>query len=346
MSRLPAFLALGLFGCAIMRRRDFIQIIAGSAAICPLAVHAQQPNRMRRIGVLIPFSESAPEVQERLAAFKKRLQELGWADGGNVRIDYRFTGGNTDRLRIGAAELVAFAPDVIFVYANPVVTALMQATNAIPIVFAEVSDPVGSGFVTNLARPGGNITGFHNFETTIGGKWLELLKQIAPEVRRAAVVYNPDVAANVTFLHSAEAGSSSLGMTVTAAGVRDAADIERALTEFARQPNGALIVAPAPVIIANRQLIFAQAAQLRLPAIYSARFFPQGGGLISYGPDAIEEWRGAASYVDRILRGANPGELPVQLPTKFELVINLKTAKALGLTVSPTLLTSADEVIE
>jgi putative ABC transport system substrate-binding protein len=330
-----------------VRRRQFIAALGGAAVITwPLTARAQQPTRSRRIGVLVPFNEGAPEVQERLTAFTKRLQDLGWTDGHNIQIDYRFTGGNAERLRIGAGELVAVAPDVIFVYADPTVTALMQATHVIPIVFAEVSDPVGSGFVASLARPGGNVTGFHNFETTIGGKWLEVLKQVAPGVRRVAVVLNPDVAANVTFLHSADVGAASLGMTVTAAGVHDAVDIEPALSAFARDANGGLIVAPAPVTIANRELIFAQAAKLRLPAIYSSRFFPKGGGLISYGPDAIEEWRGAATYVDRILRGANPGELPVQLPTRYELVINLKTAKALGLTVPPSLLVAADEVIE
>jgi len=329
-----------------MERREFITLLGGAAATLPMTARAQQPGKVRRIGMLIPFSENDPEVQARLAALKQRLQDLGWTDGRNVRIDYTFTGENTERIRIGVGELVAVAPDVIVAYANPVVAALRQATRVIPIVFVQVSDPVGSGFVASLARPGGNITGFHNFETAIGGKWCETLKQIAPGVRRAAVVHNPDIAANVAFLNAAEAASASLGMTVTAVGVRAAADIEPGLSAFAREPNGGLIVAPNPINLTSRELIIASAARLGLPTIYPYRFFAQGGGLVSYGFDPIEMYRGAASYVDRILRGANPGELPVQLPTKYQLVINLKTAKALGLTVPPSLLTSADEVIE
>jgi putative ABC transport system substrate-binding protein len=329
-----------------MRRRDFITLLGAAAATWPLAVRAQQPGKVRRIGVLIPFSENDPEVQARLAAFKQRLQELGWTDGRNVRIDYRFTGENTERIRIAAGELVAVAPDVIVGYANPAVAALREATRVIPIVFAQVSDPVGSGFVASLARPDGNITGFHNFETAIGGKWLEVLKQVAPGVRRVAVVHNPDIAVNVAFLHAAEAAASSLAVTVTAAGVRAAADIESALTAFAREPNGGLIVAPNPINTSGRELIIASAARLGLPAIYPYRYYPASGGLASYGFDQIEQSWGAASYVDRILRGANPGELPVQLPTKYQLVINLKTAKALGLDVSLQLQQRADEVIE
>jgi putative ABC transport system substrate-binding protein len=329
-----------------MQRREFITLLGGAAAGWPLVASAQQPERMRRVGVLIPFSENDPEVQARLAAFKQRLQDLGWTDGRNVRFDYRFTGENTERIRVGAGELVAVAPDVIVVSSNPPVATLRQATRVIPIVFTQVSDPVGSGFVASLARPGGNITGFHNFETAIGGKWLEVLREIAPGVHRVAVVHNPDITANVAFLHAAEAASTSLGMTVTATGVRDAADIESALMAFAREPNGGLIVAPAPITTARRELIISLAARLGLPAIYPFRFFPISGGLVSYGIDQMEQWRGAASYVDRILRGANPGELPVQLPTKYELVINLKTAKALGLDVSLPLQQRADEVIE
>jgi putative ABC transport system substrate-binding protein len=238
------------------------------------------------------------------------------------------------------------APDVLFVVSNPALSALMQATRTIPIVFVFVSDSVGSGFVTSLAHPGGNVTGFHNLEPTIGGKWLELLKQIAPGVRRAAVVHVPDIAANVAFLHVAEAASASLGLTVTTAGVRDDADIERVLREFARVPNGGLIVTPSPLIATRRELIIALAARLGLPAIYPFDYFPKSGGLVSYGINRMQHVREAASYIDRILRGANPGELPVQLPTKYELVINLKTAKALGLTIPQSLLVSADEVIE
>ena len=329
-----------------MKRREFITLLGGAAVAWPLAARAQQPGKVRRIGVLTPFSENDPEVQARLAAFKRRLQDLGWTDGRNIRIDYRFTGENTERIRIGAGELVAVAPDVIVVYANPAVAALRQATRDIPIIFVQVSDPVGSGFVASLARPGGNITGFHNFETAIGGKWLEVLKEIAPGVRRVAVVHNPDVAVNVAFLRAAEAASTSLGLTVTAAGVRAAADIESALTAFALEPNGGLIVMPNPINSTSRELIIALAARLGLPAIYPYPYYPTSGGLVSYGFDQIEQSWGAASYVDRILRGANPSELPVQLPTKYQLVINLKTAKALGLDVSLQLQQRADELIE
>ncbi len=283
---------------------------------------------------------------ETFAAFRQRLQDLGWTDGRNVRIDYRFTGESTERIRIAAAELVAIGPDVIFVSTNPAVSALMQSTRTIPIVFTWVSDSVGSGFVASLARPGGNVTGFHNFEPALGGKWLEVLKQIAPGVRRAAVVHVPEIAANVSFLHVAEAASTSLGMTVTAAGVRDAADIERVLTAFAREPNGGLIVTPSPLTATRRELIIALGARLGLPAIYPFRFYSTSGGLVSYGINQMEQVREAASYIDRILRGANPGDLPVQLPTKYELVINLRTAKALGLTIPQSLLVRADEVIQ
>jgi len=329
-----------------MERRTFL---AGTGAVflaAPLAAEAQQSDRVRRIGVLMGFAENDEVWQVYLAAFRQRLQDLGWTDGRNVRIDYRFTGENTERIRIGAEELVAVAPDVIFASTNPAVSALMQSTRTIPIVFTWVSDSVGSGFVASLARPGGNVTGFHNFEPALGGKWLEVLKQIAPGVRRAAVIHVPEIAANVAFLHVAEAASTSLGMTVTAAGVRDAADIERVLTAFAREPNGGLIVTPSPLTATRRELIIALAARLRLPAIYPFRFYSTSGGLVSYGINQMEQVREAASYVDRILRGAKPGELPVQLPTKYELVINLKTAKALGLAIPQSLLLRADEVIK
>jgi putative ABC transport system substrate-binding protein len=329
-----------------MRRRDFITLIGGAAAARPLAARAQQVERVRRIGMLTPFSGNDPETQARLAAFKQQLQNLGWTDGRNLHTDYRFTGDDTQRIRVGAEELVAVAPDVIFVYANPAVAALRQATRVIPIVFAQVSDPVGSGFVASLSHPGGNITGFQNFEAEIGGKWLVVLRQIAPAVRRVAVVHSPDIAANVAFLNAAEAASTSVGMTVTAAGVRSAADMESTLTAFGREPNGGLIVVPSPINLTNRELIIASAARLGLPAIYPYRYFSKNGGLASYGFDQIEQTRGAAAYVDRILKGEKPADLPVQAPTKYELIINLKTAKALGLTVPPSVLASADEVFE
>ena len=327
-------------------RRAFISSVILCLLAAPLAARAQQSDRVRRIGVLMGFAENDEVWQAYLAAFRQRLQDLGWTVGRNVRIDYRFAGENTERIRIGAGELVAIAPDVILVSTNPAVSALMQATRTIPIVFTYVSDSVGSGFVASLARPGGHITGFHNFEPAISGKWLEVLKQIAPVVRRVAVVHVPDIAANVALLHSVEAASTSLGMTVTGAGVRAAADIEPALTAFARVPNGGLIIAPSPLTTTRRDLIIASAARRSLPAVYPFRFFCESGGLVSYGIDHMEQVREAASYVDRILHGAKPGELPVQLPTKFELVVNGKTAKVLGLTIPPALLQRADQVIE
>jgi putative ABC transport system substrate-binding protein len=330
-----------------MQRREFITLLGAAAAVAwPRAAGAQQRDRIRRIGVLIPFSETDPETQALISAFRQRFQELGWTDGRNVRFDYRYTDGNPERTRAAGADLVGLTPDAILGYANPAVSSLMQVTRTIPIVFVMASDPVGSGFVSNLARPGGNITGFHSFEPAIGGKWLEVLKQVAPGVRRVAVVHHPNIAANVAFLRAAEAASSTFGVTVTAAGVRDAADIERMLTEFAQEPDGGLIVAPAPPTFDKRELIVALAARLRLPAVYSYRFFVTSGGLVSYSIEGKDLWRAAASYMDRILRGEKPGELPVQLPTKYYLVINLKTAKTLGLTVPPTMLATADEVIE
>ena len=328
-----------------MDRRSFLWAATGGLLAAPRAAEGQAAGKVPRIGVLMGFAENDEVWQAYLAAFRRRLQELGWTVGRNVRIDYRFAGENAERIRSGAGELVAIAPDVILVSTNPAVSAVMQATRTIPIVFTYVSDSVGSGFVASLARPGGHITGFHNFEPAISGKWLEVLKQIAPGVRRVAVVHVPDIAANVALLHAVEAASTS-GITVTGAGVRAAADIEPTLTAFARVPNGGLIIAPSPLTTTRRELIIASAARRSLPAVYPFRFFCESGGLVSYGIDHMEQVREAASYVDRILRGANPGELPVQLPTKFELVINLKTAKALGLTIPPSLIGRADEVIQ
>lgn len=330
-----------------MRRREFIGFVGGVAA-WPLATRAQQPGRIRRVGVLAPFNKNDPEFQPLLAAFMQRLVDLGWTDGRNIAVDYRFTGGGAEQVRVAAGELVATAPEVIFASSNVSMAPLQQATRVIPIIFTQVSDPVGSGFVASLARPGGNITGFQSFEPAIGGKWLELLKEIAPQVRRVVLIYNPNIAANIAFLHAAETAATSLRVTVTAASVRDAADIERALTEFAREPNGGIIVTPSPVTntIDRRELIFALTARLGLPAIYPYRLSAASTGLISYQYDPVSLWQGGATYVDRILRGAKPTDLPVQAPTKYELIINLKTAKALGLTVPPTLLARADELIE
>ncbi len=331
-----------------MKRREFITILSSAAVVWPLAARAQQPERMRRIGVLVAFTENDLESQALLAAFKKRLIDLGWTDGRNVAIDYKFAGANVEHVRAVAAELVASAPDVIFAASNVSVAPLQKATSVIPIVFAQASDPVGSGFVSSLARPGGNITGFQGYEPAIGGKWLEVLKEIAPGVRRVAVLLNPSISANVAFLHAAEAAAPSLGVTVAAAGVRDAADIERELTAFAQEPNGGVIVTPSPATNTSerRDLIMAMAARLRLPVIYPYHLPAAGSGLISYAYDSKAQWQGGATYVDRILRGAKPAELPVQAPTKYEMVINLKTAKALGLTVPLPLIGRADEVIE
>jgi len=328
-----------------MRRREFITLISSAVASRPLAAFGQRGERVRRIGVLIPF-QADPETQALLAAFKQRFKELGWTEGGNVHIDYRFTDGNPERTRAASAELVGLSPDVILAYANPAVSSLMQVTQSIPIVFTQASDPVGSGFVSNLAHPGGNITGFHSFEPAIAGKWLEVLKELAPGIRRAAIVHHPSIAANVAFVRAAEAASSAFGVAVTAAAVRNAADIEETITRFAQEPNGGLVVAPAPPTFDNRELIVALAARFHLPAVYPYRFFVTSGGLVSYGIDGRDLWRDAAVYVDRILRGAKPGDLPVQLPTKYHLVINLKTAKALGLSVSSQFQQRADEVIE
>jgi putative tryptophan/tyrosine transport system substrate-binding protein len=329
-----------------MRRREFITLLGVAVTAWPLTARAQQRDRVRQIGVLSPFSENDSETKARLAAFKERLEQLGWIDGRNSKIEYRFSDGNIERTRAAAAELVALNPDVILAYANPAVAALKPITSTIPIVFTQVSDPVGSGFVTDLAHPGGNITGFHSFEPAIGGKWLEVLKQIAPSVRRAAVVHDPRIAANVSFFRAAESASSSLGITVTSAAVTNAADIEREITTFAQESNGGLVVAPAPSTFDRRDLIIALAERWRLPAIYSYRFNVKSGGLVSYGYEGLEQFQQAATYVDRILRGAKPGTLPLQLPSKYQLVVNLKAAKAIGLSIPGPFLLRADEIIE
>ena len=328
-----------------MNRRAFIAGLGGAAA-WPISAHTQQLGRPRQIGILIPYDGNEPQVKARLSAFKQRLYELGWIESRNIRFDYRFTSQDAEHIRTGTEELIALGPDVIVAWNNPTVAILQKATQTIPIVFVGASDPVESGFVTNIARPGGNITGFQNFETPIGGKWLDLLKEIAPGVRRVAFVYSPDISANAELMHSAEAASTLLGVTVTGAAVQSIADIEHVLTAFAKEPNGGLIVAPFPFIATNQDRIIALASDLHLPAIYPYRYFAANGGLASYGFDTVEPHREAASYVDRILKGEKPGNLPVQAPTKYELVINLKTAKALGLDVPPQLQPRADEVIE
>ena len=329
-----------------MRRREFITLLGGAAVAWPLAARAQQVERMRHIGVIMGFAENDPVWQAYLATFRQRLQEFGWSEGRNIRFDYWFTGESAERMRTAATEMVAMAPDVVFVSTNPVVSAVMQVTRTIPIVFTWVSDSVGSGYVRNLAHPGGNITGFHNYEPALGPKWMGILKEIAPAVRRVAFVHVPEITANVAFMRAGEASSAALEMAVSGAGVRNDADLERVLTEFAQEPGGGIIVTPSPLTATRRAVIIELAARLRLPAIYSFRFYAESGGLLSYGIDQTELVREAASYVDRILRGANPADLPVQLPTKYQLVINIKTAKALGLNVPNSMQLLADEVIE
>jgi putative tryptophan/tyrosine transport system substrate-binding protein len=330
-----------------MKRREFITLLGSGAVAWPLAARAQQVVHSARIGVLMGTAESQASSQSYISALKNGLRDFGWIEGRNLRIDYRFSGGDIERMRAYAAEVVDLAPDVIVVHSNPFLAALRQVNRTIPAVFAQIADPLGSGFIDSLARPGGNITGFSNFEADIGGKWLEILKQIAPKVSRAAALLQPETAANVAFLRAAESASSSLGVTVTAAGVHDAAEIERVITAFASEPNGGLIVIPHVTIGVHRDLIAQLAARYGLPAVWPFRsFIATNGGLVSYGVDVADLFRRAAVYVDRILRGAKPSDLPVQNPTKYELVINLKTAKALGLTVPPSLLATADEVIE
>jgi putative ABC transport system substrate-binding protein len=325
-------------------RREFITLLGGAAA-WPPAAHAQQPDRMRRIGVLMNLAADDPETLARIGAFLRGLQELGWTDGRNVRVDYRWGAGDPGRFRSYAAELAAAAPDVILATgAN--VGLLQQATQTVPIVFVVVADPVGAGFVASLARPGGNTTGFSLIEYGISGKWLELLKQIAPSMTRAAVMRDTAQASGIGQLGAIQSVAPSFAVELTPIGVRDAGEIERTVAEFARRANGGLIVTAGGPVIVHRELIIKLAAQHRLPSVYWNRMYVAGGGLLSYGPDTIDQYRQAASYVDRILKGEKPADLPVQAPTKYELVINLKTAKALGLDVPPTLLARADEVIE
>ena len=331
-----------------MRRRDFIKVVGGAAAAWPLVARAQQPDRMRRIGVLTagPADADDPDGQARSAAFLQGLQQLGWTDGRNIRIDYRLGAGDADNMRKYAAELVALAPDVILASGTGAMAPLLQATRTVPIVFAQVTDPVGAGFVDSLAQPGGNATGFVLFEYAISGKWLELLKDIAPRVRRAGVIRDPAQTAGTGQFAVIQSVAPSVGMEVSTINVRDAAEIERAIAAFARTADGGLIVTASALSVVHRDLIVKLAARHKLPAVYYRRLYATDGGLISYGPDVAEQNRRAAGYVDRILKGEKPADLPVQAPTKYELVINLKTAKALGLSVPATLLARADEVIE
>ena len=329
-----------------MRRREFITLLGGVAAAWPLTARAQQPERMRRIGVLLPQVEDSAAGQARIAALLQELQRLGWTDGRNVQIDIRWAGANAENIRKHAAELAALAPDIILANGSVVVTPLLQATRTVPIVFVVVPDPVGAGFVESLARPGGNATGFLQFEYSLSGKWLELLKQIAPGVTRAAIIRDPTAPAGTGQFGAIQSVAPSLGVELRPVSVDDAGEIERAVAAFARSASGGLIVTGSAGAQFHRNLIITLAARHKLPAVYFERFFVTGGGLISYGPDLVDEYRRAAGYVDRILKGEKPADLPVQAPTKYELVINLKTAKALGLEVPATVLARADEVIE
>jgi putative ABC transport system substrate-binding protein len=329
-----------------MRRRAFISLLGGAAAAWPLAARAEQAERMRRIGVLLTLTAGDAESLARNAAFLQGLQELGWTDGRNLRIETRRAQGDADEIRRHAAELVALAPDVILAGGTANVGPLLQATRTVPIVFVNVADPVGAGFVNSLARPGGNATGFIQFEYSLSGKWVELLKQIAPDVTRAAVIRDPAITAGIGQFAVIQAVAPSLGVEVSPVNVRDAGEIERAVAAFARSPNGGLIVTGSALSVVHRDLIVTLAARHKLPAVYFQRRFVTGGGLISYGADVVDHYRRAAGYIDRILKGEKPADLPVQAPVKYQLVINLKTAKAIGLEVPPTLLARADEIIE
>ncbi|HYU11093.1 MAG TPA: ABC transporter substrate-binding protein [Stellaceae bacterium] len=333
-----------------MRRREIIAILGGTAIGWSLAAAAQQPTLMRRVGVLTPFPEHDPLFRQFVTAFVQALSQFGWVEGGNIRIDYRFAAGDPALFETYAAELVGLAPDAILASTLPAVAALRQQTRTIPIVFVLLPDPVGLGFVESLARPGGNITGFSAYDTPIFEKWLQLLKEVAPGVARVAVIYNPEVTAAGPYVplfnRAIEVAAAPLGVTVRFAPVRNGAAIEEAIASQAHEPGGGLITLPDPFIAAQHDAIIAAAARHGLPLMGLAGIFPRAGGLMSYGFDPVDMHVQAASYIDRILRGASPANLPVQQPTKFELVINLKTAKALGLTVPPSLLARADELIE
>jgi putative ABC transport system substrate-binding protein len=330
-----------------VRRRDFIKAIAGSSLAWPVVAHAQQPDRMRRVGVLMGYSESDREGQAFVAAFREGLQKLGWAEGSKIRIDIRWGALDADSRQRFAKELVALQPDLILSHNTPTTTAMLQQTRTIPIVFVIVADPVGSGLVASFARPGGNVTGFTTMEPTMAGKWLELLKEIAPRVNRVAFLFNPATAPYAEiYLNPFKAAAASFAVEAIAAPVRDRSELESVIAAAAREPNGGLIVMPNTFMNVHRADITSLAARYRLPVIAPYRFFTELGGLLSYGNDTLDNFWRAATYADRILKGAKPSELPVQAPVKFELVINLKTAKALGLDVPPMLLARADVVIE
>jgi putative ABC transport system substrate-binding protein len=329
-----------------MRRREFITLLGGAAAAWPLTVRAQQGDRMRRVGIITSGAGEESETKARITAFLQEIKHLGWAEGRNVRIDMRASAGNPGVARRYAAELVAFAPDVILASGGSTIAPLLEATHTVPIVFTITADPVGAGFVDSLARPGGNVTGFMSFEYSLSGKWLELLKEIAPSVTRAAVLRDPAISAGIGQFAVIQAVAPPLGLDVSAINVRDAREIERGVATFARLANGGLIVTGSALANVHRDLIVALADRYKLPTVYWDRTTVTGGGLVAYGADLINQHRQAANYVDRILKGEKPADLPVQAPNKYELAINLKTAKALGLIVPPALLARADEVIE
>jgi putative tryptophan/tyrosine transport system substrate-binding protein len=329
-----------------MRRRNFIRAIAYSTTAWPFTARTQQLGRIRLIGVLINGPENDPEMQASLIALKQELERLNWLDGGNARFDIRFTEGNLDQMRGLTKKMVAMQPDVIFVHTSPLVEVAQKETSTIPIVFVMVSDPVGSGFVASLARPGGNLTGLLLYEESIVGKWLGMLKEIAPQMKRVAFIANPNASVYYYFLRTAQQVARSFAIELVPSPVDTATDIEGVIRSFADTPNGGLFFPPNVASLAHRDLIIGLAARYRLPAVYSFRYFPLEGGLMSYGVEQVDVFRQAASYVDRILRGAKPAELPVQAPTNYKTVVNLKTAKALGLDVPSSLLVRADEVIE
>ena len=329
-----------------MKRRAFIAALGGAAA-WPLAAQAQQNERVRRIGLLMNFPEADTEGNARLVAFLQRMRELGWSDGHNLKLEARWSGADIDRMRTFAREIVVQQPDLIVAVGTPATSAVMRETSTIPIVFTQVSDPIGGGIVTNLARPGGNVTGFTLFEFSIGSKWLQTIKQIAPNVTRVAVLFNPTTAPYAPlYLRSVEDGTSSFAVDFSTLPLQDAVELEPTIKTFAATPNSALLVLTDTFTTVNRDRIIALAAEYRLPALYPYRFFAQSGGLVSYGVDTLEQYPRAAAYADRVLKGEKPGDLPIQQPTKYELVINLKTARTLGLTIPATLLARADEVIE
>ncbi len=330
-----------------MRRRQFITLLGGATMALPFAARAQQPSGTRRVCLLMNFGPDEPEGRSREKAFLQGMQELGWRNGDNLRIDTRWAANDAELYRRYSAELVALAPDVILAGASPSLAALQKASRSVPLVFANVIDPVGAGFVASLARPGGNTTGFSLFEYSISGKWLELLHQVAPDVTRIAVLRDTSLAAGIGQFAAIQAmAPPSLGVELTPIDMADVSVIRRELTAFASEPNGGLIVTVSPLAVAHRDFIISLATQLRLPNVYAFRYYPASGGLASYGPDPNDDFRRAASYVNRILNGEKPANLPVQAPTKYEVVINLKAAKAFGLNVSPTLLATADDVIE